>query len=263
MAGIRIKATDFIAKRKMIRKSQRYIGIEIEGGLKPGTKIKNLEQIIEAPIGLEGRVKEQKIMRYAGYDGTGIEYSILPTQVEIWLTDNQTLDKIEYRFNKIAKQLKPERGNGVHIHYSLRPEDPKDLPMRALWFNRHAQSILEKVSGRSTHWADAPTFLEQNYDKFKERKNLWQNSKAVQLTYKSDFKTLEWRGPKSTDNFQQIKAWVRFYCDLMEYLRSPEWKDIPVQAIMNSSLSSIMYEQQTTLNSKERATIITKKGATI
>ena len=40
----------------MIRKSQRYIGIEIEGGLKPGTKIKNLEQIIEAPIGLEGNI---------------------------------------------------------------------------------------------------------------------------------------------------------------------------------------------------------------
>ena len=65
MAGIRIKATDFIAKRKVIRKSQRYIGIEIEGRLTPETKIKNLEQIIEAPIGLEGRVKEQKIMRYA------------------------------------------------------------------------------------------------------------------------------------------------------------------------------------------------------
>lgn len=139
-----MKATDFIAKKKVIRKSQRYIGIEIEGGLKTTTKLKDLRQIIEAPIGLEGRVKEQQIMRFAGQDGTGIEYSILPTQLEIWLTDNATLGKIEQRFNTIAKQLKPERGNGIHIHYSIKPEDPKDLPMRALWFNKHAQTYWKK-----------------------------------------------------------------------------------------------------------------------
>lgn len=124
-------------------------------------------------------------------------------------------------------------------------------------------NILEKVAGRSSHWADAPNFQEQDYDKFKSHTNIWINSKGIQLTYKPDFETLEWRGPKATNDFKQIKAWVEFYCNLMEYLRSPKWKDIPVRGIINDSLSQIMCEQQTTLNNKERGTIITKKGATI
>ena len=261
MAGITVRASDFIAKRKAIRKNQRYIGVEIEMGLKSGTTKRGIEQLIETPIGLEGRIKKQEIMRYAGVDGTGIEYSILPIQLELWLESNPTLDKIKNRFDQISKKLKPEPGNGIHIHYSLRPEDPKDLPMRALWLNKHAQNILEKIAGRSTHWAGEPMFSEEHYDEFKKRSNIWENSKSVQFTYKPDIKTLEWRGPRSTYDFQRIQACVKFYDRLMIYLKSPEWENIPIGQMANNIMGGFLAKEQRELNRRERATIITKEGA--
>ena len=265
MAGIMIKADDFIAKRKAIRKNQRYIGVEIEMGLKSRTTRSQIKKLVEAPVGLEGRIKEQEIMRYAGEDGTGIEYSILPTQLEIWLENNPTLAEIKKRFDEASSLLKAEPGNGVHIHYSIKPEDPEDLPLRALWFSAHASSILEKIAGRSSHWAQPLIIREPTYDKFKKNRNqdYSYNSKSLQFTYKPGIRTLEWRGPKSTNDFNQIVDWVKFYHNLIELLSKPTWQDIPICAIVPRSIESALRREERSLNNIEKRTIITKEGAKI
>lgn len=185
--------------------TKRHIGVESELGINPinvGTITK--------------KCSKRGLLQSVGYDGGGREFRTNPIAVH-------TLKQVR-GFNYLIEYCGALKGStvviksgGTHIHISILNSDHENMESNATAMAIAFYRQFQKISGRETHWANRHTLttLQQVRTLLAERK--FENDGGAR-TYNlkgsmlapTQHQTLEFRGPKGSNDYKEILAWIEF-----------------------------------------------------
>lgn len=128
----------------------------------------------------------------------------------------------------LAKEMKPEASCGTHIHISRLSTDAYDTFNNIYWLCAIYGPELQKIFGRITSWAPLPLVDSMGYGQeilaskdvatrlySREMQNAT-NSKHAFVNRKTGVATYEFRGPKSSNNINEVIAWAQVCYNIVE-----------------------------------------------
>jgi hypothetical protein len=186
----------------------RHIGVESE--LYTG------DNGYDVPPEVEAGLRKRGLLMSIGVDGGGREYRTNPISV-------RSLHQVrgEKYLREYYDTLKPvtkviERG-GTHIHISILPDDKPDMELHATALGIAFFRQFQKISGRTTHWADkfyasSLRDLRERFAGYKGRCSSYHRAYAMKgsMLNPTGHGTLEFRGPKGSNDCNEILAWTEF-----------------------------------------------------
>jgi hypothetical protein len=189
---------------------ERHIGIENElGMLTSSSRRDGLPSDFVEAISKRGLLDP-----YIGFDGGGREFRTVPISVKSVLKQKRGRTYLTeyYEFLKPATEVL--RTGGTHIHISILDKDHKNLEANALALATGFFPQFQKVAGRQTSWAQKPYLFDIKAIQAELDRR---RSSNTRLYYRSGWiltptmhQTLEFRGPKGSNDAAEILAWVEF-----------------------------------------------------
>jgi hypothetical protein len=156
------------------------------------------------------------LLQSIGYDGGGREFRTNPISVRSLNQIRGHKYLTEY-YGVLKKNTEVLDSGGTHIHISILNTDHENLESNAYAMAIAFYNQFQKIAGRKTHWAwrgDQRT-LEQVKEWLDEHKrgDRTYSLKGTMLgpTY---HQTFEFRGPKGSNDCQEILAWVEFLSNI-------------------------------------------------
>lgn len=193
--------------------SDRHIGVESELGINGG----NIERL---PSGLEDKLQEKGLLQDIGFDGGGREFRTNPISCKSVLKQVRGRKYLEAYYIELSHHTTVLDSGGTHIHISILDSDHVNMEANAVALATAFYEQFQKISGRNTHWARS--FGLETIDEVKNYLNARRIGDSRVYGIKGSMlgptrhKTLEFRGPKGSNNIGEILAWIDFVNRVVE-----------------------------------------------
>jgi len=194
----------------------RHIGIESELGIKRG------DAYAVDISDIEAECKKRGLLQNVGYDGGGREFRTNPISVRSLTQVRGHKYLMEY-YEVLKKNTEVLTSGGTHIHVSILNTDHESLESNATAMAIAFYEQFQKISGRKTHWAyrDEQKTLDavrQVLDRRKckghaGRRTYFRRGSMLSPTH---HQTFEFRGPRGSNDCEEILAWVEFLGNVMK-----------------------------------------------
>ena len=189
---------------------QRAIGVENE----LHTRLSHNSAKHERPSDSLFRMIAGKIGRENHYDSGAIEFTTHPIRIS-YAKSKTGYKEVSQYFERLKSITEVSRTNGTHIHISILREDHPLLEVRVLVIATAFYRQLQKIAGRETHWAQRANLREVSIDGAVEwlgtdrfNRNVSYRGRSGTILGPSRYQTLEFRGPKGTNDYEEILAWT-------------------------------------------------------
>lgn len=185
----------------------RHIGIESE--LQVG------EDDYTVPDHLHMEITRHGLLQSVGWDGGGREFRTNPISCKSLKQVRGHKYLSEY-FNNLKSETRVSDYGGTHIHISILEKDHKNLEANVVALATAFFPQFQKIAGRRTHWADRLSDLETIYDvhRWLEGRRAKDGSRTYyakgSMLAPTSHQTFEFRGPRGSNDAQEIFAWVEF-----------------------------------------------------
>lgn len=182
----------------------RHIGIENE--LYTGNDGRTV------PPGLEDAINKRGLLQGIGWDGGGREFRTTPISLKSLRQVRGHKYLTEY-YEHIKFNTKVVDSGGTHIHISILNKDHKNMESNATALGIAFFKQFQKIAGRKTHWAGI------DYGKsIQEVRDCLEGNRSYRRVYMrsgsmlspTEHQTLEFRGPKGSNDAGEILAWTEF-----------------------------------------------------
>lgn len=184
--------------------TERHIGVESE--LRVG------RNGCDIPDGLERALKKRGLFQDVGYDGGGREFRTNPISIKSLKQVRGSKYLREY-YTLLQPHTRIIPSGGTHIHISILDSDRPEMEAHATALGVAFYEQFQKVAGRKTGWAskfncnsveDIRGYLD---DRCESGRTYGCKGSMLNPTY---HKTLEFRGPKGSNDPEEILAWTEF-----------------------------------------------------
>lgn len=206
-----------------LRKS-RAIGIENEMGL----VLENVkENLLRGNIYLktEEVPKEEWIREiHGGNHGAGHkihEFKTIPLSLDKDIRKRNRLLKKYYE--EMSKFTEVTNGAGTHIHISIIEKDNPDIVPRVLLIASTFFTEIQKIAGRTTHWAKNPQCKNIAMARSVAQNMRYSHQEGAPMYARRYYNitptsrgTLEFRAPKGSTNYSEIQAWIQFLRNIID-----------------------------------------------
>ena len=192
---------------------ERHIGVESELGIKSSPIIREL------PDGLELKLNKKGLLHSVGYDGGGREFRTNPIRVKSLLKQKLGKRYFEGYYMELRRHTTVLPTGGTHIHISILDSDHENMEANAVALSSAFYREFQAISGRQSSWAPKLSF--STYDDLKQylasrrQPNRSYYTKGYMLS-PTAHKTLEFRGPKGSNNPEEVLAWIDFINRVVE-----------------------------------------------
>lgn len=187
----------------------RHIGVESELHVESAFQEVSLE--------LNTKLCERGLLQNVGYDGGGREFRTNPISIKSLYQVRGKRYLMEY-FNTLKQNTVPINSGGTHIHISILNKDHENMESNAVALGMAFFHQFQKIAGRETHWAGKFGSSElTTIERVREYINEARTSENERVYYlrgsilnPTGHQTLEFRGPKGSNDAEEILAWVDF-----------------------------------------------------
>jgi len=188
---------------------ERHIGVESELGIKDSYYRK-------LPWGLVTKLNKTGILYHQiGYDGGGREFRTVPISVKSLFNQAIGRKRLESYYTELSLHTEVLTTGGTHVHISILDSDHENLEANAISLATAFYEQFQKVSGRKSGWAS-----QLNIRTLNEAKDFLSAHKSIgikrvhycrgSILAPTGHKTLEFRGPKGSNDGKEVLAWVDF-----------------------------------------------------
>ena len=245
----------------------RLVGIEFETAIKPMSEIQEKYQFISDMYLAQEGIGEYYSEEYdeteedydekaefikdnmnelglvcggVGFDGGGREIVTMPDSYNLYLQGGSK--RLKELVDFLTKVGIPDRASGTHINISKLESDVNSTWRNLYWFTMCFGPQLQKIFGRITHWARTP--LPQNYFTAngnsneilfeapkKQPKQTGVYAKGTIIVDKGD--RYEFRGPKASNDIDEILAWVELCHNIVEVCARGYIQNVPFADVLN------------------------------
>jgi len=213
--------------------NERHIGVESELKVTTGGMANNSDECDcdscaeerptqELPDEEMKKLQSKGLLQSVGWDGGGREFRTNPISIKSLLKQKRGQQYITMYYNVLMENTEVVETGGTHIHISILDKDHANMESNAYAMARVFYAQFQKIAGRQTHWARVPsgnwTTTEQckqfcDSSKYSQREG-WEYSRTYGLKgailAPTRHKTLEFRGPKGSNNAEEVLAWIDF-----------------------------------------------------
>lgn len=184
----------------------RHIGVESELGIKNNGRYDDISDI-------EYGCRKRGLLQSVGYDGGGREFRTNPISIRS-LKQVRGFKYLTEYYEVLNKGTEVLDTGGTHIHISILNTDHDNMEANATAMAIAFYEQFQKIAGRRTNWArkSSGSTIET------VKKNLAFNRRTSERTYylkgsmlnPTSHQTLEFRGPRGSNDCAEILAWVEF-----------------------------------------------------
>lgn len=200
---------------------ERHIGVESELGTE-GSYREDL------PSGLEEKLNKNGLLQSIGYDGGGREFRTNPISVKSLLKQVKGRRYFSGYYMELSHHTTVLSSGGTHVHISILDSDHENMEANAVALATAFYDQFQKIAGRKTSWAYNLS-RETNIRTFEDIKEYVNGSSRGDRTYymkgsmlgPTKHKTLEFRGPKGSNNPEEILAWIDFVNTVVKVANRP------------------------------------------
>lgn len=186
--------------------TERHVGVESELGIR-GRKREDL------PPELEPTLEATRLLQSIGYDGGGREFRTTPISVKSLLEQARGRKRFEDYYQELSRCTEVLSSGGTHVHISLLGSDHVNIEANAMALATGFFEQFQKVAGRQSPWANklnATSWDEINKWLRKHRASPHLYRAKGSMFAPTGHKTLEFRGPKGSNSFTEVLAWIDF-----------------------------------------------------
>ena len=193
-------------------KAVRHIGIESELLVTTGEYQRVTKET-------QNKINKRGILQDIGMDGGGREFRTNPISVKS-LSQVRGAKYLKEYFDMLKEMTNVIETGGTHLHISVLDSDHPNMEANATALGMAFFEQFQKISGRETHWAD--NFGEHLYEDIKTiehvaayiQRNKCGGRRAFyckgSMIGPTSHQTLEFRGPKGSNDADEILAWAQF-----------------------------------------------------
>lgn len=190
-------------------KKVRHIGIESELGVGPSNRE-------ELPPEVRAVVTKRGILQSIGNDGGGRELRTNPISVKC-LHQVRGPKYIREYYEVLRPVTNVLQSGGTHIHISILDDDHPNMESNATALAIAFHRQFQKISGRETGWAqrchtrtveETKGFLDNRKARYGGGARAY--SRTGYMLGPTIHQTLEFRGPRGSNNAEEILAWADF-----------------------------------------------------
>lgn len=209
--------------------TKRHIGVENELGVR-----------CEAEA-IEAELDKRGLLHSIGWDGGGREFRTNPIAVHTLKQVRGFRYFTEY-YGVLKKNTAVIETGGTHIHISILNDDHKNLEANVTAMGVAFYTQFQKIAGRKSSWASRRNFstLKQVQDEIsciqafnRDKKNRLCGMKGGMIapTY---HQTFEFRGPKGSNDSEEILAWVEFLNNIVTVCNRESIEGIPFKRLLRT-----------------------------
>jgi len=192
-------------------KAVRHIGIESELLVTTG----NYQRVTQA---VQNKINKRGMLQSVGMDGGGREFRTQPISIKS-LHQVRGAQYLKEYFDMLKSMTNVIESGGTHLHISVLDSDHPNMEANAVALGVSFFEQFQKISGRNTHWADdfSRHFgTERNIESITDyisrsksggRRAFYCKGSMIGPT---THQTLEFRGPKGSNDADEILAWAQF-----------------------------------------------------
>lgn len=196
---------------------ERHIGIENE--LIVGT------QYQEVPPNITEKLRQRGFLNSVGHDGGGREFRTNPISIKSLLKQVKGNKYLCEYYDTLKSITKVADSGGTHLHISILNSDHPNMEANATALGVAFFEQFQKIAGRKTSWARSFGERQQatTLAGVKERVNSHKSTRGRTYYLKgsmlgpTNHQTLEFRGPKGSNNKVEILAWAEFLDNVVKY----------------------------------------------
>lgn len=180
--------------------------------------------------------KKYEIVQSIGYDGGGREFRTIPIDI-------RSLKQVRgYRcftdfYGALEEHTNVIRSGGTHIHISILNDDHPNMEANATAMAIAFYRQFQKISGRDSGWA-----YRLNYNTLKEVINYVNSDRREGRVYggrnsmldPTYHQTLEFRGPKGSNDHEEILAWIEFIDNVVRVCNQESIENIPFKRLLRT-----------------------------
>jgi hypothetical protein len=161
---------------------------------------------------IEKGLSKRGLLRSIGFDGGGREFRTHPISVRS-LNQIRGFKYVTEYYGLLSKNTTVLNSGGTHIHISILNTDHENTESNATAMATAFYEQFQKISGRKTSWAS-----QRREHTIEEIRNFLESRKSESRTYSTKgsmlnptyHQTLEFRGPKGSNDSKEVLAWVEF-----------------------------------------------------
>lgn len=147
-----------------------------------------------------------------GFDGGGIEFRTVPISTKA-LRQVRGKRFIQQYYQEISERTEVIESGGTHIHISILDTDKPFMEAHATAMGVAFFEQLQKISGRDTHWAqcfgrDTLDAIGRTLRSLQSQEYPRRYARVSSMLNPTRHKTLEFRGPKGSNNCHEVLAWA-------------------------------------------------------
>jgi len=188
---------------------ERHIGVESELWVKTDSY---------QEVGhFEHRLKENWLLQSVGFDGGGREFRTNPIRIKSLLKQVTGRKYLTLYYAHLKNHTEVTESGGTHIHISILDGDHKNMESNAFALSTVFYEQFQKIAGRKTNWARKDGAGLKTIDDCKKYCDDREREAGSRVYYMkgsmlgpTSHKTLEFRGPKGSNDVNEILAWVDF-----------------------------------------------------
>lgn len=237
--------------------TERHVGIENELGVPSRSSGFYGNLSVEASSALIRRGMLQSI----GQDGGGREFRTTPISLKSLKQVRGYKYLCEY-YDILQKNTQVLGSGGTHVHISILDKDHPNMESNATAMGIAFFVQFQKIAGRQTHWAGR--FQGSDIDgvrrvlaQCKSRDGNRIYSRYSSMLNPTRHKTLEFRGPKGSNDKLEVLAWVEFIENVVKLANRRSVEGVKFQQLLTGDriqayVSSLKGEREITKADLER-----------
>lgn len=189
------------------------------------------------PRGVSAALKKRGILRDAGWDCGAREFRTNPISIRSLYQVRGQKYLGEY-YDTLKNVTRVRDGNGTHIHISILNTDHPNMEANATAIATAFHEQFQKVAGRQTHWANRLPCTSVEEAQRCIRRNRLRNQpgrvygRMTTMLGPTRYQTLEFRGPKGSNNKAEVLAWIEFLENIVKAANRENVKDIQFSSLL-------------------------------
>lgn len=234
--------TDSTFPKNLKLNQQRAVGVENELFTKNQRRKYRFQMLSNSDFRkLAGQVgKEQHP------DCGAIEFTTRPMRLS-YLKSKTGKEQLEQYYQRLQNETRISRTNGSHVHISILETDNDLLVERVLVIATQFYPQIQKIAGRqSINWAASPNLqnMEAAKDNTSRRKCNKNGTKtgpyirSFHIITPTAHKTLEFRGPKGSNDPMEIMAWIEFMENIVRVANRKKLKTLKFSELLKGQYIS-------------------------
>lgn len=211
----------------------RHIGVENELG------VTGQVQAIQQELSKRG------LLQSIGYDGGGREFRTNPISVRS-LSQVRGFKYLTEYYGELKKGTTVLKSGGTHVHISILGTDHPNLETNATAMAIAFHKQFQKISGRETDWAYRMSYptLEAVENCIRSHKSMHSRTYSLKgsMLGPTHHQTFEFRGPKGSNDAEEILAWVEFLNNVVKACNRKSIEGIPFKQLLRGERVSAYVE---------------------